>query len=84
MTDQLSTEWMERAACAGKPPSLFFPDELDGVFRTARYSEARALCHTCAVREACLEYAIATETDWGLWGGMMPSERRAHAMRCAS
>ena len=84
MTDQLSTEWMERAACRGNHPALFYLDELDGVFRRDWRDKALAICRSCPVRDACLEYAIATDADGGIWGGMLPGERRAHAMRCAS
>lgn len=84
MTGWSNTHWLDSAACTGKPSALFFPDELDGVFRSARANTALAICRSCPVSKECLEFAIATESHWGIWGGMLPSERRAHAMRCAS
>lgn len=48
------------------------------------YSEAKALCHACPVRMACLEDALAVESTtalgqdamYGIRGGLTPTERR--------
>ena len=37
--------------------------------------EAKAICATCPVAEACLEYAIATRQGDGVWGGLTAVER---------
>jgi hypothetical protein len=36
--------------------------------------KAKALCARCPVRRKCLEYGF--EEEFGVWGGVMPSERR--------
>ena len=51
-------------------PNLFFPITDD----EAR--PAKAVCSTCPVRLECLEYAIATRQDDGVWGGLDEAERK--------
>jgi WhiB family redox-sensing transcriptional regulator len=38
---------------------------------------ARAVCRYCPVRVECLEYALATRQEDGVWGGTTPWERRS-------
>jgi WhiB family redox-sensing transcriptional regulator len=66
----LTPEWMERAACRGEDPSVFFP-RLGGTT-----TKARAICSVCPVRQGCLEYALADPEITGVWGGMTERERR--------
>lgn len=68
-------EFMDRAACRGVDQSLFIPDV--GA-RDHRYDPARAICATCPVRIECLEYALAIDESFGMWGGMSPKERNAY------
>lgn len=62
--------WQERANCLNVDPDMFFP------VRGVSTSEAKAVCRACAVREECLEYALATCQKFGIWGGMSERERR--------
>lgn len=64
-----STEFFADAACEGADTSVFFPvsDTFAG--------EAKAICATCPVADACLEYAIATRQSDGVWGGLTAVER---------
>jgi WhiB family redox-sensing transcriptional regulator len=69
-------EWRELAACRGKNPALFFPEN------TAKPDPgALALCSKCTVKEACLEFAIRTHQDHGVWGGLGEDERRIYRRR---
>jgi WhiB family redox-sensing transcriptional regulator len=62
--------WRDQARCRGVDPEIFHPGEDDdGV-------EAKAICTQCPVREACLEYALATREKEGVWGGLTARERR--------
>ena len=39
--------------------------------------EAKAVCRTCKVIDACLKCALDTNQDYGVWGGLSEDERRA-------
>lgn len=41
----------------------------------ARIRDAKAVCATCPVKDACL--AAATKADHGIWGGLTLAERAA-------
>ena len=74
-----SLRWMEDAACVGLPTEWFFPDR--GGAELAR--QAKAVCAWCSVRRACLDFATATDTRDGIWGGFMlrtPAERSSAAL----
>jgi len=63
--------WRDRGRCKGAVADVFYPedDEDPG-------EEAKAICETCGVREACLEYAITAREKLGVWGGYTARERR--------
>ncbi len=75
-----SAGWMPRGACRGEDPELFFPITAAGQ-ALAQVLAAKAVCFRCAVRAACLSYALATGQA-GIWGGTTQEER--HAMRRSS
>jgi WhiB family redox-sensing transcriptional regulator len=67
--------WRERAACRSVDPDLFFPVGVTGP--SADYVRAaKAVCASCPVQEPCLDYAIETGQDAGIWGGTSEEERR--------
>lgn len=63
-------QWQERALCAQTDPEAFFPEK-GGSTR-----EAKRICQGCEVRDACLEYALAHDERFGIWGGLSERERR--------
>ena len=63
-------EWQERALCAQTDPEAFFPEK-GGSTR-----EAKRVCLSCEVRGECLEYALANDERFGIWGGLSERERR--------
>src|SRR3954447_24177053 len=70
--------WQSRAACRGPQAVVFFPpshferkDE-----KVERESRAKAICETCCVRHACLEYAVRIREPHGIWGGLNELERK--------
>ena len=75
---QRGFDWREEAACAGRPSSTFYPPPRseDKFTRRQRESRAKAVCATCAVRQACLEHAIEQDERYGIWGGLNGRERR--------
>ncbi len=62
--------WQERALCAQTDPEAFFPEK-GGSTR-----EAKKVCTTCEVRAECLDYALANDERFGIWGGLSERERR--------
>ena len=62
--------WQERSLCAQTDPEAFFPEK-GGSTR-----EAKKICTGCEVRSECLEYALANDERFGIWGGMSERERR--------
>lgn len=62
-------EWIEHARCRkiDKPVEerveMFFP------YRGSSQKEAKAVCRLCPVKTECDEYAVATKSTYGLWGG---------------
>jgi len=63
-------DWQERALCAQTDPEAFFPEK-GGSTR-----EAKRICAGCEVRAECLEYALAFDERFGIWGGLSERERR--------
>jgi WhiB family redox-sensing transcriptional regulator len=71
-------DWMLFAAC-----SELEVRESDRLFSCGRgqsrlVSRARAICAQCEVQGECLEFAIRhpDETEFGVWGGTTPGQRR--------
>jgi WhiB family transcriptional regulator, redox-sensing transcriptional regulator len=62
--------WQEQALCAQTDPEAFFPEK-GGSTR-----EAKRICSGCEVRAECLEYALANDERFGIWGGLSERERR--------
>jgi WhiB family redox-sensing transcriptional regulator len=68
------TDWRSAAACVSADPDLFFPIAGSGPAEE-QIRQARAICASCQVRQQCLEFALATEQQHGIWGGIRPEER---------
>lgn len=62
--------WQAEALCAQTDPEAFFPEK-GGSTR-----DAKRVCQTCPVRTQCLEYALAHDERFGIWGGLSERERR--------
>ena len=62
--------WRQDALCAETDPEAFFPEK-GGSTR-----EAKRVCFGCAVRAECLEFALAGDERFGIWGGLSERERR--------
>lgn len=63
-------EWQDRALCAETDPEAFFPEK-GGSTR-----DAKRICQGCEVKKECLEYALANDERFGIWGGLSERERR--------
>jgi WhiB family redox-sensing transcriptional regulator len=67
-----------KASCRGPQSAVFFPpthferkDEKED-----REARAKAICTSCPVRKACLEYALRIREPHGIWGGLNELERK--------
>ena len=68
--DDTRLAWQEEALCAQTDPEAFFPEK-GGSTR-----EAKRICVGCTVKAECLEYALAHDERFGIWGGLSERERR--------
>lgn len=68
--DDGQLSWQDQALCAQTDPEAFFPEK-GGSTR-----EAKRVCGACEVRSECLEYALANDERFGIWGGLSERERR--------
>lgn len=68
-------DWRSAGACQQEDPDIFFPmSKGPGLVQLQR---AKAVCAGCPVRAECLEFAVRTVQDHGVWGGTSEDERRA-------
>lgn len=68
-------DWRDVALCRDTDPDLFFPVGTTGP-AVEQIDNARAVCMQCEAQAPCLEYALATNQDSGVWGGTSEEERR--------
>ncbi|GAB3493940.1 WhiB family transcriptional regulator [Nocardiopsis coralliicola] len=68
-------DWRHHAACRDEDPELFFPIGDSGP-ALLQIDEAKEVCAACPVSSACLQWALDTRQDGGVWGGMSEAERR--------
>jgi WhiB family redox-sensing transcriptional regulator len=68
-------EWRDQALCRDTDPELFFPVGTTGLALSA-IDEAKQVCGECLVQTECLDFALDTNQDSGVWGGLSEEERR--------
>lgn len=68
-------DWRVDSSCRDTDPDLFFPVGTTGV-ALDQIAAAKAVCDTCEAKEPCLEFALSTNQDSGVWGGTSEEERR--------
>jgi WhiB family redox-sensing transcriptional regulator len=59
----------EPAPCAVGNPESWWPTR-------GETTDAVAGCRMCPARAQCLAYAVAADEHSGIWGGLLPGERR--------
>lgn len=75
--------WREDAACRDVDTELFFP--VGSGPRSLETTEiAKAVCAGCPVQVECLKFAVATNQQYGIWGGCDEEERRVLRRRWRS
>lgn len=68
-------EWRDRASCRDTSPELFFPIGTTGL-ALDQIDAAKQVCEACPVSGECLEFALGTNQEAGVWGGLTEDERR--------
>ncbi|MDH4160493.1 MAG: WhiB family transcriptional regulator [Actinomycetota bacterium] len=68
--------WHRQATCLTVDPELFFPSGTTGA-SARQINHAKQICVSCPVRTACLEFALESRQDYGVWGGLTEEERRS-------
>jgi WhiB family redox-sensing transcriptional regulator len=68
--------WRRDALCRDTDPELFFPVGVTGQ-ALLQIDRAKQVCGECTVQHDCLQYALETNQDAGIWGGTSEEERRA-------
>ena len=69
------TDWRALASCRDTDPALFFPVGTTGA-ALDQIAAAKSVCFGCAARAECLEFALESNQDSGVWGGLSEEERR--------
>lgn len=86
----MGEHWMDRAACKGADPGMWFPPKPGPVARERQERveaaggdveanlgvEAKTVCAQCPVLRECLEGAIERREEHGIWGGAGENWRR--------
>ena len=67
--------WRDHALCRDTDPELFFPVGTTGHALTS-IEHAKMVCGQCRVSGDCLDFALETNQDSGIWGGLSEEERR--------
>jgi WhiB family redox-sensing transcriptional regulator len=75
--------WRDHALCRDTDPDLFFPVGTTGL-ALVQIEHAKRVCAQCAVAAECLDFALTTNQDSGIWGGQSEEERRAIRRRRAA
>lgn len=70
LTDAFDDDWRAQAACRDMDTAIFFPETDEDA------GAAKAVCASCPVQQACLDFAMKNRQEEGVWGGMTQTERR--------
>jgi WhiB family redox-sensing transcriptional regulator len=75
-TPDTHDNWQQHGACTSKNAELFFP--VAHTYGWRKQTEAaKNVCAGCPVREVCLQWAVETGQQAGVWGGLSERERQA-------
>jgi WhiB family redox-sensing transcriptional regulator len=76
-------DWMARGSCREYSQEMFYGSEdREGKARhhpnltVDEVARARRVCNTCPVQMECLDFAIRTREEFGIWGGSTAGQRK--------
>lgn len=78
-----TVDWRASSACRSEDPDLFFPLGNTGIW-LAVIEQAKTVCRRCPSEGQCLQWALETGQDAGVWGGLSEDERRRLKRRAAA
>lgn len=64
-------EWRTKASCKNLPFAVFFPERGQNTPVIVK-----KMCKICPVKEECLEYAVLSNQQYGIWAGTSVKARR--------
>ena len=67
--------WRRSALCRDSNAELFFPIGSTGI-ALDMIEAAKDICEQCPAKDPCLEFALQTNQEAGIWGGSTEEERR--------
>lgn len=67
--------WQLSASCVGHPSDVFFPEDQSPRDRSRSEDAAKRICWGCPVVDKCLQHALQTPENHGVWGAMAATER---------
>ena len=70
-----AANWRSAGACLSADPDLFFPISSAGPGER-QIAQAKVICAGCPVRRECLDFALAHDQVYGIWGGTTPDDRQ--------
>lgn len=68
-------KWRSQSLCRDSNSELFFPVGATGI-ALDQIEAAKEICQVCPVHRQCLEFALHTNQEAGVWGGTTEEERR--------
>lgn len=71
-------DWRFGAPCGSVNPDIFFDAAEDDPLVE---EQAKLICLGCPVAAECLDEAMITREEYGIWGGMTPEERTRYRRR---
>ncbi len=67
--------WRTDSLCRQSSLDVFFPVGTTGP-AVGLIEAAKSICEVCPVNSHCLEFALETGQESGVWGGLTEDERR--------
>lgn len=77
LTTPRADDWRDQANCRGHEDAMF-PSS-----NTYEIEQAKGLCRYCPSVQSCLQWALETGEEHGVWGGLTEAERRKIRRRTA-
>jgi len=69
LVEEFKADWRQDAACIDEGSRKFFPE------RGQTSVKAKVICMECPVQKQCLDYAMRTNQENGIWGMLSEPDR---------